>query len=578
MARRLTPAAASAGRTVALQRAPLPSGRPPQRATARSLVACVVVAALGSGAVSALLFARAELREQLTQSVASLRDGRWAASWRHGGQPGAGGGLAAAGGGLSPIVDGSDDGERPDAGDGDEDGDDGAGDAAAEGALASRASIGSAQGSSGDSVAAGAPPRLDAPPRTGQPLRGYTGHRGGHRRARDVRLLQPPAHAALPGFGPHADIPRERNAPARAYAALLAAQAALPPAARSYLLVRAESGWGNKVRALVAGFKLALGTGRTMLVDDAFVRPIFPDMFAPPFAPWLSSGVASGARAGGRRTLSDATADLDAWLSALAAANATRALVRRNAHGNAEFACWAARHALGPCVDAAATRVLVLETNQPVSALVMASADVRPALDAALGAGGVGDPALLDRLVYAALFGAPRPALTAAVAAAKDAMGWDRFPLRVGVHLRLFVDSRVWRMRSAKIRPAWWECVHRAVAEAQAAAGVGTNGTLIVLASDKPQARPGYAAHMGAWGTVRWVRSVGAFVNSRDSHDAAAVRGVLVEWTLLSDADAVVGTVGSSFSTAAALRSAIPRVVGSLRGSQCGAEERTVVT
>ena len=387
---------------------------------------------------------------------------------------------------------------------------------------------------------------------------------------------------ATSSFPAHAVIDPASNTPARAYAAILASQLARPPEERSYLLVRAESGWGNKVRALIAGFKLAIATNRIMLVDDAFIRPIYPDLFHSPFNPWLASSIAPR-RPGSRGSLADSTGDVAAWL---ASTSSVRALVWRNKHGNEDFACWVRRRALGSCVPPSQTHILILETNQPMSELVVRSHDLRPALEAALVQGGgsgaalLAKPSLFDRMCYAALFGMPSRGLTAAISAAKSTLHWDSYAVHVGVHVRLFVDSRVWRMRSAKIRPGFWECVRRSIEATQAAVGMphSPNSTLIFIASDKPAARASFAEKMAAWGVVRWYKPVGAFVNTRDNHEVDAIRNIIVDWTLLSDADSVVGTLGSSFTTAAALRSAIPRIVGSLRSAQCAPEARALVT
>ena len=381
---------------------------------------------------------------------------------------------------------------------------------------------------------------------------------------------------------PHAVIPPSSNPVARAYALLLAAQLSLPASQRTYLVARPESGWGNKVRALVAALRLALATGRILLLDDAFISPIFPSVFVPAFDPLLTSGVRDGAT---RARL------------AAAATHPGSYLFLRNKLVSPLAACWragSASHNLTACLLAfgALPPVIVLETNQPVYLLIAKSVDLQgvvghalqteleaPYNGAGMGAALAADDTVFNRYAYAALLATPVRKLAGAVAAQKAKMKWDAARVRVGVHIRLFVDSRRWSVPSHAVGKGWWDCVRGAVwaahATRDAAAGVLTptvpspNNTLIFLATDRPAMRPSFAAHLRDVGRVAWFAPAAAFVNSRDSKGVGALRTILTDWMLLSDADVIVGTEKSSFTTAGAMRSGAWQVVGALRGGRC---------
>ena len=384
-----------------------------------------------------------------------------------------------------------------------------------------------------------------------------------------------------------------------AYARILRAQLSLPPNQRSYLLARPESGWGNKVRALLASLRLAIAFRRILLLDDAYITPFFPVLFHPLYEPLLLSSV-TDAPTVTRITAaaSDAASYLllrnkhlsplaECWKMSDAAHNLTacrdsqRQLQREQQLLQAQLQLHVASQAPGTAAAAAAAAgegdVLVLETNQPVSSIIARSVDLQSALAAELGATVAGDSETFNRFAFAALLSSPASKLRELVAAQKAKMEWDARRVRVGVHVRLFVDSRQWNVPTRHVRTGWWECVKRVVRRArEEAGGASANDTLVFVASDKPSMKPSFGSHLGGLGKVSWYAPASVFVNSRDTKDISPLRTMLTDWLLLSDTDVMVGTERSSFTTAAAMRSGNARVIGSLKGTRCQDAGRVV--
>jgi hypothetical protein len=412
------------------------------------------------------------------------------------------------------------------------------------------------------------------------------------------------ATAAVPLPPPRQPINAASNPLARAYAAVLAEQLARPAPQRRYVVCRPVSGLGNKVRALYVCLAVALQQRRALLVDDDFIAPLYPQVFPSPASPWLLSQVPVVQAAVAAHEAADRTTPGSGGggggAAAPTAAPAPAALsiahfYHRNKDRSRLWACWEETAQLAGCGDADAADVVIIETNQGARRAQQAA--LLPALQALArdptggGGGSRGasiPPQLLKRWLFWALFPRPGRSVGRAVAHAKAAWRWGAptaaappppsqtaaapvaYPLVVGLHIRLFTDARRWHTQWNKIAPGYWTCVEKRVREAQAAAGVPPNRTLLFIAAAKPQARSWAARKLRhVAGSARWYNPAATFVNSRDSRSARALRTIVADWSLLSDAHLIIGTTRSSFAPAAGTRSGSTVVVASLAGDKC---------
>ena len=405
-------------------------------------------------------------------------------------------------------------------------------------------------------------------------------------------------HHAYPTLGaaevPHADIFRDpRGLAYSIYGDALAAKWG-NTTNRSYLLASGANGWGNRNRLMVFAFTLAVATNRVLLFERGKSAPFYPHLFRPPYSPWVSS-----------------TAEVQRWVGR---SRRVFPLSVGYGRGTGHVLCWEQKQSLSACGLTPAVRLVHVTGTNDRSALIARTPELVAALDARVNAAcerrvrrlapirgddASGTAARLavrvcaahtrhnwPSLVMSALFGSHTGRLAAPLAAARRSLNWrsnsSAVSLVVAVHYRAFVD--VAQRAGLAVDASFWDCAARRIREAQAllssesatsntstSAGpgrrVGAAHTLIFVATDKPELRAIAHAQLGGLGAVRTLRSTAKMVHSDHLGPAAsasaiaAAAGVLTEWLLLSEADLVIGTLGSSFSTTAAILGSVPQVL-----------------
>ena len=399
---------------------------------------------------------------------------------------------------------------------------------------------------------------------------------------------------------PRLPIAKADNPLFKAYEAVLNEQLHLPERQRRYIVGRPVSGLGNKLRALYLVMSLALQQRRILLLDDDFIVPLYPHVFPSPFKPWLASDVRWVKAELAQHDLRDRGKPVHTSSNTSVAH-----FFHRNKDKSREWSCWEKAGVIVACGGGQDTQIIVIETNQPAAESLLATitADLEKiaAAQSASAAGPVAGPTgtvALRRYLYYTLFPAPGHGLRRAIAKAKKGMGWEdpssatgsssngkqiaiapissaeKYKLVVGIHMRLFVDAKTWHTEWGKIAPGYWRCVTKTISDAQAEYGATKGDTLVYIASDKPAARPWAARKLNNLATVRWHNPSSTFVNSRDSQSADALRTIVTDWTLLSDAHVIIGSAKSSFATAAGSRSGSRVVVASLAGDKCRVVQR----
>ena len=330
-----------------------------------------------------------------------------------------------------------------------------------------------------------------------------------------------------------------------AYEAQLRRLLAAPPARRRYLRIVPLSGWGNKIRALSSGLKLALAMDRIALVDTPTMAPFYGPLFELPARPWFARDV--------RRLV---RADTARW---------PHVEMRSPSKRNRAARCWVARRSLSACVDTSA-QVLSYASYFHVDALIHDTPELARELQAKLGAPLPPAPAY-DAASLAWLLPALSARMAAHVAAVESSLRWRDYALVVGLHMRVFVDY--WRRRVSveRIAPAFWRCVRGRVAALQAARGVAPgapNGTLVFVASDLPASRQLAVAQLQGLADVRSAPARG-FVHTETKRDWGGLSLVLTDWWLLGEADLLIGTDLSTFAPTAAMRRRVPLVLTSMK-------------
>ena len=179
-----------------------------------------------------------------------------------------------------------------------------------------------------------------------------------------------------------------------------------------------------------------------------------------------------------------------------------------------------------------------------------------------------------------ALFGARSTRLARSIAAEKTRLGWGSFRLIVAIHFRAFVDVK--GAQSAVNRStAFWTCAQRRIQEAQRVIFSASssspslsldqqqqqrdaaNQTLLFFASDTPLARDIAGQHLGRHGVLRSTESTRNFQHSNSRKHVNPIHAsvvTLTEWSLIADADIVIGSWATSFSGTASQSQGTPHV------------------
>ena len=329
-----------------------------------------------------------------------------------------------------------------------------------------------------------------------------------------------------------------------AYRAHLKVLLALPESDRQYLRVTPLSGWGNKIRALSSALKLALATERILLVDTKTMSPFYGPMFRQPFRPWFAT-----------RRLRQLIASRK-WPHI-----EMRSPVKRNAAAK----CWVAKKSLSQCVDMS-SKVLSYASYFNMDSLIEQTQELRAVLERKLGSPLPAHP-VYDQASINALLPRLSTRLEGHIASVKGMMEWDQYALKVGLHLRVFVDYSKRRVSVDRINPFFWRCVGDHVRRLQREnhlPGDSGNSTLVFVASDLSAAREAAKRALAGIADVKSA-PVKGFIHTETRKDFHALSLVMTDWWLLGEADLLVGTDLSTFSPTAAMRRRVPLVLGSMK-------------
>ena len=359
--------------------------------------------------------------------------------------------------------------------------------------------------------------------------------------------------------------PNYLDAVASAYARLLSGASALPPSQRTYLVVHPGSGLGNKLLTLDSALLLSLLTNRVLLLGDG-VSAIIPHLFAPQFRPLMVQDVPELA------TPSEAPG----WKPGGQIGPLGWPVLRDVSKKRSDIAkCVYKAHGVADCLATGgrpAPAVLEMVANQAVD-VAWFDGGVLGGPDTATLTSLVGfTPNLVEwrRMAVHALFGSPSPTLSAVVEAVKSRIDWDRVPAkgtprRVGVHVRLFADIK--KKDSAagmRVDPAFWTCAEQAItavmggnSSTKAPPPPGDPPLLIYYATDSPHTRNEAVARLGHLGRVVWSTNSTTFTHTKGNSVSQALPGV-VDWYLLGETDAIVGSYFSTFSLTTAYRRGVP--------------------
>ena len=361
----------------------------------------------------------------------------------------------------------------------------------------------------------------------------------------------------LPALAPYA-VAQADNPVYVAYGRMLARALAAPTGIRRYVRVQPLSGWGNKLRVLCSGLKLALATGRILLLDDRIMRRFVGPLFFPPFKPLFERDISSLQVVGGD------------------AATRAAGTVQLTSKRNSAVECWARSHDLIACVtpkSGLTPRLLTLVGYYSGDKLIDSSPSLVAGIEAQLGTP-LPPRTAWDGWALNALLPAPTGRLSKALASAKKDVGWDGAQLRVGVHMRLFVDYWRRKVKPDKIVDSFWACIATHVSAAQAATGATPANTLIYVASDVGSVRPVAAKKLGpaglGLGRVVWAGPAKGFVHSETKKNPGDLATVMTDWWLLSETHLLFGTSLSTFGPAAAVKGGQPFVLAEMKkGSLC---------